>query len=209
MIKACITNLGYYLEGTLIGKWISFPMTKEEFDKTLKDIKIGTEKDGRKYEEYFISDYDFEVPEMAECFHPYSSVYAINVLAKRLASMTKEEVEKFTLIVKSGLELPTGGIHSLINLTYNLDSYTVIEDAGDDNSFGHYVFETCYEGLELDDLIYYIDYDALGRDTRINELGEYCDGYYIRQERDDTMTDCAWKLVNQEREAFGFRRDKI
>lgn len=40
-IKGFIANLEKYLEGELIGEWITFPISEEELNEVLKRIGIG------------------------------------------------------------------------------------------------------------------------------------------------------------------------
>ena len=40
-IEAYITNLGKYTEGELIGEWVEFPISSEQFQDVLKRIGIG------------------------------------------------------------------------------------------------------------------------------------------------------------------------
>jgi len=51
--EAFITNLGKYNEGFLVGEWVKFPVTNEEMQAVFRRIGIG-----RRYEEWFITDYD-------------------------------------------------------------------------------------------------------------------------------------------------------
>ena len=53
MLKAYITNLGKYNEGELIGKWIDFPISKEELQEVFEEIGIN-----ERYEEFFFTDYE-------------------------------------------------------------------------------------------------------------------------------------------------------
>ena len=51
--EAFITYLGKYNEGFLVGEWVKFPVTNEEMQAVFRRIGIG-----RRYEEWFITDYD-------------------------------------------------------------------------------------------------------------------------------------------------------
>lgn len=50
VFEACITNLGKYAEGQLVGETLKFPATTEEVQSLLKNIGV----DGVRYEEFFI-----------------------------------------------------------------------------------------------------------------------------------------------------------
>lgn len=61
MIRAAITNLGKYNEGTLDFTWMDLPATDEEFRDALDRVGIGhPDPFGIPYEEWFVSDYDDE-----------------------------------------------------------------------------------------------------------------------------------------------------
>ena len=40
-IKGFVANLEKYLEGELIGEWITFPISEEELNEVLKRIGVG------------------------------------------------------------------------------------------------------------------------------------------------------------------------
>lgn len=48
ILSAYITNLGRYVEGELVGKWVDFPVTSQEIQNVLKEIGI----DGVRYRKY-------------------------------------------------------------------------------------------------------------------------------------------------------------
>ena len=65
--SAYITNLGKYTEGRTEGEWVDFPTTKEKLQETMKRIGIGDKRaDGTVYEEIFITDYDYNLPELVQ-----------------------------------------------------------------------------------------------------------------------------------------------
>ena len=57
LFEAYVTNLGKYNEGELVGKWITFPITKKELDKALREIGIN-----ENYDEWFFTDFDGKYP---------------------------------------------------------------------------------------------------------------------------------------------------
>ena len=77
--SAYITNLGKYTEGRTEGEWVDFPTTKEKFQETMKRIGIGDKRaDGTVYEEIFITDYDYNLPELVQLnLGEYESLYMI------------------------------------------------------------------------------------------------------------------------------------
>ena len=95
MLNVWIGNLGKYNEGELIGKWITFPITKQELDKALKEIGIN-----ENYEEWFFTDFDGKYPCcVSNLLCEYSSVSSLNQIALALDKVAKagtgEEFEGF------------------------------------------------------------------------------------------------------------------
>ncbi len=55
LFEAHVTNLGKYNEGVLAGETIAFPTSPQEVQALLKRIGV----DGIRYEEFFITSFDF------------------------------------------------------------------------------------------------------------------------------------------------------
>ena len=185
-ISAFITNLGKYNEGELIGEWVKLPVTKDEFNRTLKRIGIGSlDKFGQPYEEIFASDYDCSLPAIGELLTEYESISRLNYLAACLAALNPYELEKYISILESGCD-SFKSLDELIDLTFNLDCYDYRPDIKDEYELGHnYVFdyglcsETGHKGL-----IPYIYFEALGRDIMIDDNGAFAENGYVRRNED-------------------------
>ena len=76
--EAFITNLGKYNEGFLVGEWVKFPVTNEEMQAVFRRIGIG-----RRYEEWFITDYDCPEAAIGKVLGEYESLSELNYLAGR------------------------------------------------------------------------------------------------------------------------------
>ena len=87
-------------------------------------------------------------------------------------------------MLESGIGLPESGITGLINLTYNLDRFEIIPDVHDDSDLGYYYVEEAgiYDTKSMGALARYIDYEAFGRDVRLEEGGTYSDAGYVRDD---------------------------
>ena len=73
--EAFITNLGKYNEGFLVGEWVKFPVTNEEMQAVFRRIGIG-----RRYEEWFITDYDCPDAAIGKVLGEYESLSELNYL---------------------------------------------------------------------------------------------------------------------------------
>ena len=173
LLEAYITNLGKYAEGQLVGETLKFPTTAEEVQSLLKRIGV----DGIRYEEIFITSFDGDVLGLHEHLGEYESIDELNYLAELLSEMDQSDIEKFEAVIDAGEY--TGSVKDLINLTQNLDCFEFYPDVHSDEDLGSlYVLE--FGGLEVPEhLIDYIDYEAYGRDMRINEDGHYAPGGYV------------------------------
>ena len=109
--SAFITNLGKYNEGELVGRWHAFPTTKEDIQQTFQDIGI----DGKRYEEYFVTDYDCDMPGIYDALPEYANLDELNYLAQRLMELEDYEREAFDAITDSGEHC--GSVQDLVKLT--------------------------------------------------------------------------------------------
>lgn len=179
-IKAFITNLGKYNEGELVGKWHSFPTTKKDIQRTFREIGI----DGKRYEEFFITDYEVTIGGIYDILPEYASIDGLNYLASLLENMSEGELEQF----EAAIELGDYGnsVKDLINLTENLDNYEHLPGVHNDGDLGYYWVEESgvYDLESMGSLARYVDYESFGRDIRLDEGGTFTRNGYIRSTGD-------------------------
>ena len=173
LFEAYITNLGKYNEGELVGETLKFPTTTEEVQGLLKRIGV----DGVRYEEFFITSFDGDVLGLYDYLTEYENLDELNHLACLLSELDQGDLEKFEAVIDSGEH--TSSVADLINLTQNLDCFEFYSDVYSDEELGRmYVLE--FGGVEVPEhLIDYIDYEAYGRDVRINESAHFAPGGYV------------------------------
>lgn len=171
--ESYITNLGKYNEGALVGEYLKFPTTTEEVQALLKRIGI----DGVRYEEIFITDYDGDMPELYANFGEYESIDELNYLASLLSEMDENDLEKFEAILDTGEH--SGSVKELINLTQNLDCFEFYSGITSEEELGRMYIQE-FDAIPIPEhLIDYIDYEAYGRDVRINEGGSFSGNGYV------------------------------
>ena len=177
VFEAYITNLGKYAEGQLVGETLKFPATTEEVQSLLKNIGV----DGVRYEEIFITSFDGDVLGLHEHLGEYEDLDELNHLAHLLSDLEQGELEKFEAVIDSGEY--TGSMKDLINLTQNLDCFDFEPGISNDEELGRlYVLD--FGAVQVpESLIDYIDYEAFGRDARINDSGHYAPGGYVHNNR--------------------------
>lgn len=175
ILSAYITNLGKYTEGELVGAWLDFPTTEFEIRMTLREIGV----DGKSYEEIFISDYESNITGLCSCLGEYENLYALNYLAEKIeeSDCTTEQIEA---LIDFGEY--TGSIEELVTLLDNTDCFVMYSEIQNDYDLGYYYIHEMGLLQEMKDsvLANYIDYEAYGRDVRLEEGGVYTvNGYYV------------------------------
>ena len=167
-------NQGKYNEDRLVGAPLKFPTTTEAVQDLLKQIGI----DGIRYEEIFIASYDGPMPQLHKHLGEYESIDELNHLACLLSELNEYELEVFEAVMDSGEY--TGSVKDLINLAQNLDSYNFYSDIHTEEELGRMYIQELEAVPVPEHLIDYIDYEAYGRDARINEGGHFAPGGYVQ-----------------------------
>ena len=158
-MKIFITNLGKYTEGYLVGKWVKLPVCEEVLDKVLKEIGIN-----EYYEEYFITDYENDIVGIGDVISEYSSVQALNELAQRLEDLSGDEADKLGAVLEYEA---CRSVSDVLELLDKLDEFDLLTDVTDDEELGYYYAEE-YCCIDIPEHIQpYFDYEAYGRDIRL------------------------------------------
>ena len=158
-MKIYLTNLGRYNEGYLVGKWVKLPVCEEVLDKVLKEIGIN-----EYYEEYFITDYENDIVGIGDVISEYSSVQALNELAQRLEDLSDDEADKLGAVLEYEA---CRSVSEVLELLDKLDEFDLLTDVTDDEELGYYYAEE-YCCIDIPEHIQpYFDYEAYGRDIRL------------------------------------------
>ena len=173
VFEAYITNLGKYAEGHLVGETLKFPATTEEVQSLLKNIGV----DGVRYEEFFITAFDGDVMGLYDYLTEYENLDELNHLAHLISELDSDEIETLEAALNKGDH--TSSVADIINLVHNLDCYELHPGVTDDETLGRIYVEDM-ELLDVpDNVLPYFDFEAYGRDARINENGRYINGGYM------------------------------
>lgn len=162
-LKGFITNLGLYNEGDLVGEWIEFPISDEDLEAVKKRIGID-----ENHEEWFFTDYesDFDV---TDSLGEYESIDHLNEIAEALNSIEEDGMrEAVDAVISEGydvldaIEKVSDGDVIMFDDMYN--DMPNMEEA-----IGYYFVDAVggVEELDKETREMYIDYDALGRDVRL------------------------------------------
>lgn len=158
-MKIYLTNLGRYNEGYLVGKWVKLPVSEDKLDDVLKEIGIN-----EYYEEYFITDCENYVAQLNDVISEYSSVQALNLLAQRLEVLSDDEANKLGAVLE--YEACTS-VDEVLAILDKLDEFDLIEGVTDDETLGYYYAEELCSIDIPEHLRSYFDYEAYGRDIRL------------------------------------------
>ena len=173
VFEAYITNLGKYAEGQLVGETLKFPATTEEVQSLLKNIGV----DGVLYEEFFITAFDGDVMGLYDYLTEYENLDELNHLAHLISELDSDEIETLEAVLNKGDH--TSSVADIINLVHNLDCYDLHPGVTDDETLGRIYVEDM-ELLDVpDNVLPYFDFEAYGRDARINDGGHFAPGGYV------------------------------
>lgn len=173
VFEAYITNLGKYAEGQLVGETLKFPATTEEVQSLLKNIGV----DGVRYEEFFITAFDGDVMGLYDYLTEYENLDELNHLSHLISELDSDEIETLEAALNKGDH--TSSVADIINLVHNLDCYSLHPGVTDDETLGRIYVEDM-ELLDVpDNVLPYFDFEAYGRDARINDGGHFAPGGYV------------------------------
>ena len=153
MINIFITNLGKYNEGELVGEWVKLPVSEEELEAVFERIGINEE-----YEEHFITDYETDIDnfEIGE----YDNIDELNELAETLECLDEYEREIIEVLLSEG--------YSLEEALEKKDDCFIYYDCHDmEDVAREYAEETGLLNSIPENLQYYFDFEAYGRDMSI------------------------------------------
>lgn len=173
VLEAFVANLGKYNEGDLVGEYLKFPTTMEEVQALFKRIGV----DGVRYEEFLLTDFESDIDDLTDYMGEYESLDELNHLACLISELDGSELEKFEAVIYSGAF--SGGAKDLVNLTQNLDCYEFYSGIDSEEALGRMHVQECGTVQVPEHLVDYINYEAFGRDARINENGYFCPGGYV------------------------------
>ena len=158
-IEIFLTNLGKYNEGQLVGKWVNLPVPLDKLDKVLAEIGIGGH-----YEEYFITDCETSCSGMREAIGEFTSLSALNELAEMVDELPADRGKVFSAVMETE---SCGSIEAVKEVIAQLDDFDLLEGVDDDEALG-YVYAEEYGCIAIPDhLRNYFDYEAYGRDIRL------------------------------------------
>ncbi len=165
MINIYLTNLGKYNEGYLIGEWIELPIDEEELQDCLDRIGINEE-----YEEYFITDYETDLP---ISIGEYENISSLNEMAETLLDLSEYEANKYKAILEAGFWSNHNDIMD------NLNNYNLLEEVKDSRDYGEMLINESTNIPEY--IIGYIDLESYGEDMASGIDGAFTEYGWIER----------------------------
>ena len=173
-IKIFLTNLGRYNEGCLMGEWVKLPVPGDKLDEVLGRIGINGE-----YEEYFIT--DFEAPFANLNISEYANIKELNDFARRLDEVEEWDKDKLCAVLE--MESPTG-IAGVLDIIDHLDEFDLLAEVENDEELGEYFADELGTLSAVPEhLRSYFDYEAYGRDIRLESTGCFTSYGYVMDNR--------------------------
>ncbi len=153
-LRGYITNLGKYVEGELVGKWITFPIDEDELEQVFEDIQIND-----RYEEFFFT--DWEQTDNILHLGEYENIEDVNDAVESIQTLDDYDYTKALAIIDAnGLIAVTDSI--------DLDDYVFYQDMS--------LIDVAYELVEdmgLPEFAErYFDYEAFARDLGFENFSE-------------------------------------
>lgn len=169
-----ITNLDKYNEGYLVGEWIKLPVPPEKLAEVLERIGINGE-----YEEYFVTDYEASFANLN--ISEYTSIEELNDFATRLDEVELWDTDKLCAVLE--MENPTS-IADTVDIIENLDDFDLFVGVEDDQALGEYFADELGTLSAMPaHLRSYFDYEAYGRDIRLESVGCYTSYGFVMDNR--------------------------
>ncbi len=106
MLNIYITDLAAYNAGTLVGEWVSLPLSRTELNQVITEILSEGEKitGEANHEEIFITDYEwsFETKEIRK-IDEYEDPYALNKEAFLLSELNPDELNAVWFLLNQSI----------------------------------------------------------------------------------------------------------
>lgn len=165
MLNIFVNTWGNYNEnGADGGEWITLPMSEDELNETLDRIAKAM---GDNDPEWAIHDYEWTTEIEPREINETENIMEVNEYAQALDDLSKWEAETYAAACEYwGAEY--------VDLD-DLDEYDLNTNITDDYDLGYYwaVESGCYELDDKNPLSRYFDYEAFGRDIRLEADGGF------------------------------------
>lgn len=172
-LNALMVNQEKYRMGEVAGIRVEFPTTKEAMQAALKAIGV----DGIRCKNVLLTEHDSNAHAFSYYINQIDTVDEVNYLCRLLSDMSDTEFATFQAVLEYGAH--NQGAADLINLALNVESYDFYAGVDNDEELGR-IYADDMGNIDIsEDVRPYFDYEAYGRDTRINDGGCFINGGYL------------------------------
>ncbi len=169
-IEIFVANLSQYAAGNATsGKWVSLPADPETLEEMLNEIGVGPDQ------EYFITDTSSDIDGLWTVIDEHISLGEVNELAEALDELDTYELQKVEAII----ELESPSLPDLMMILESLSGYDLLSDVNTDEDLGRYFIDELCALTIPEPLANYFDYEAYGRDVRLESPGGFTAGGYL------------------------------
>lgn len=161
MLNIYINTWGNYNEnGAEGGKWVTLPMDEDELEETLESI---AESMGDHDPEYAIHDYEWTTEISGKAISEHDNILTLNEYVQAIDNLSSWEQKVFAAVAEYWGDADPEEV----------DEYNLYPDIENDFDLGYYwaVESGCYDLDKMGNLAHYIDYEAFGRDIRLEADG--------------------------------------
>jgi len=160
-----------------VGIWVRFPTTKEYLKKVFQNIDI----DGSNYGEWKIEKYNSNIQGLASVIPNTHNINELNYFTSIVLNMEVKYQKKFISACKLLDYEPD--IKDLINLTYNLECYTLYPKLKTAKDYGKFIFEKMEHTELKEDMIPYVNFEDYANSLLVNNNGKFTDNGFIVREK--------------------------
>jgi len=152
---------------------LPLPQKQKEFDQYLTEAGILT---GDR-SEYEIIEIECSISELNDILKINPDIEELNYFAQLLCGYEDHELNNYAAIVRAKEDI---SINGLIDLACKLNTFEIEPNVTDYDELGKRFIDEEYP--DLDPLISEnINYESLGEDVKLQELGEFTDAGYIKE----------------------------
>jgi len=156
-----------------VGETLVLPTSAEEVQALLRRTGV----DGVRYEEILITSFNGDMLGLYDHLSEYANLDELNHLACLLSELDQGRLETFEAVINKGDH--TACVAGIINLVHNLDCYELYPGISDDETLGRIYIEDMDTLAVPEDILPYFDFEAYGRDVRLNDNGHFAPGGYV------------------------------
>ena len=106
MLKIYLTDLAAYNSGSLVGKWITLPMSEEMIHMAINEVLCEGEAITKEenHEEYFITDYEWNDLEFCQV-DEYENIFELNSNIELLSGLENDKLKSISFLLTEGITL--------------------------------------------------------------------------------------------------------